>query len=328
MSFSLEAIRACFPHHPDFLEINGSVGTSPAATASLLLRAEGVSQKALDYLRSTVLDDGGIPNVSPIDTFEAAWSLNYLRQAGVVSPDEPKVRQVLEKLWAAWSPKNGLGFSSYYSVSDLDDTAVAYAVLRWGGYAVETDIFAQFEEEDHFRCFPHEIDPSISATLRLVDALQMDPTYPKYEAWMQKAVGMLRRVHNSGLMWFDKWHASPFYPVCISIHALRHIAEEIVTSQLNWLLSSQHTDGGWGYYGYSTPEETAYALLALFYWDELREAAEPDRIHAAAAFLMARFGNAHLTPLWLGKCLYTPSYVVRSLIVAALHQYYLWCESQ
>ena len=103
---------------------------------------------------------------------KAAWSLNYLRHAGAVSPDQPEVRQVLDKLWAAWSPKKGMGFSSYYSVTDLDDTAVGYAVLRWGGYPVNTDIFAQFEEEDHFRCFPGEVDPSISATLRLVDALK------------------------------------------------------------------------------------------------------------------------------------------------------------
>ena len=325
MSFSLEAIRACFPHHPDFLEANGSVGTSPAATASLLLRSEGVSEDALHYLGATILDDGGVPNVSPIDTFEIAWGLNYLRHAGAISPDEPPVRRALDVLWTAWSQKDGMGFSSYYSVTDLDDTAVGYAVLRWGGYPVSADIFAQFEEADHFRCFPHEIDPSISATLRLVDALKMDPTHPQYEAWMDKALRMLRRSSDEGKMWFDKWHSSPFYPLCISVHALRGIADDIVLAQVRWSLSSQHPDGGWGYYGYSTPEETAYALLALLYWDELGERVDPSRIHAGAAYLTANFGG-ELTPLWLGKCLYTPLYVVRSLIVAALHQYQLWCN--
>lgn len=328
MSFSLEAIRACFPDEPDFLEGNGSVGTSPAATASLLLRSGGVSHAALDYLQRTVLEDGGMPNVSPIDTFEIAWSLNYLRHAGVITPDEAPVRRALDELWKAWSKDKGMGFSSYYSVRDLDDTAVGYAMLRWGGYPVEADIFAQFEEEDHFRCFPHEIDPSLSATLRLVDALKLDPTHPKYEAWMEKAVGMLRRHYNSGVMWFDKWHASPYYPVYVSVQALRGVADDIVATQVRWLLSAQQDDGGWGYYASSTPEETAYALMALFAWDEYAVRINPDVIQAGAAYLMQHFGRGQLTPLWLGKCLYTPEYVVRSLIVAALFKFYSWCDSQ
>lgn len=221
-----------------------------------------------------------------------------------------------------------MGFSSYYSVPDLDDTAVGYAVLRWGGYPVSADIFAQFEEEDHFRCFPFEIDPSISATLRLVDALQMDRAHPQYEAWLSKAVGMLRRSYQSGSIWFDKWHASPYYPMCISVQALRGIADDLVSSQLRWVIASQRDDGGWGYYGRSTPEETAYAMLALFYWDAYAERVEPDRIQAGAAYLTSQFGSLNLTPLWLGKCLYTPQHVVRSLIVAAMHEYREWSKSQ
>ncbi len=329
MSFSLEAVRACFPNDPDFLESNGSVGTSPAATAALLLRSQGVSQAALEYLQRNVLEDGGVPNVSPIDTFEIAWSLNYLRHAGVISPDDPPVQKALAELWKAWSPETGMGFSSYYSVRDLDDTAVGYAMLRWGGYPVKADIFAQFEEDDHFRCFPHEVDPSLSATLRLVDALKLDPTHICYESWIRKAVGMIRRYHNNGVMWFDKWHASPYYPVCISVQALRGTADDIVASQIHWILASQREDGGWGYYATSTPEETAYALLALFYWDEYAVRVNADVINAAGAYLLTHFGSGEeLTPLWLGKCLYTPEYVVRSLIVASLHQYHVWCESQ
>ena len=326
MSFSLEAIRACFPHNPDFLEANGSVGTSPAATASLLLRSEGVSHDALYYLGETIREDGGAPNVSPIDTFEIAWSLNYLRHAGAISPDEPAVRRALDRLWSAWSPTNGMGFSSYYSVTDLDDTAVGYSVLRWGGYPVSADIFAQFEEADHFRCFPHEVDPSISATLRLVDALSLDSTHPNQEAWMEKALGMLRRSSDEGKLWFDKWHSSPFYPLCISVHGLRGYADDIVQSQIRWILSTQHPDGGWGYYGHSTSEETAYGLLALLYWDEVGERVDPSRIQGGAAYLMQHFGG-ELTPLWLGKCLYTPRYVVRSLIVGAMHQYHVWVNN-
>lgn len=328
MSFSLEAIRALFPDSPDFLETNGSVGTSPAATAALLLRSEHISEDALDYLAATVLADGGAPNVAPIDTFEIAWGLNFLRNVGAISPDEPAVRRALNALWSAWSPEKGMGFSSFYSISDLDDTAVGYSVLRWGGYPVDTNIFAQFEEEDHFRCFPHEIDPSISAALRLVGALKMDDGHPKHDAWMHKVLGMLRRSYSAGAMWFDKWHASPYYPLLLSVHALRGLADDIVSAQIRLVLASQHQDGGWGFYGYSTPEETAYALLALLYWDESvnrNGRVDAGRIRAGAAYLTEHFGNT-LTPLWLGKCLYTPEFVVRSVIVAAIHRYHVWCD--
>ncbi len=327
MSFSLEAMRTVFPNNPEFLEENGSVGTSPAATAALLLRSEGINEDALDYLSATILEDGGAPNVSPIDTFEIAWSLNYLRNTGVVSPDEPAIRRALDRLWTVWSSRSGLGFSSFYSVSDLDDTAVGYSVLRWGGYPVDMDIFAQFEEEDHFRCFPYEVDPSISATLRLVDALKMDTSHPKYEAWIEKALEMLLRAHYAGTMWFDKWHASPFYPLYLSVHALRDYADEIVKTQIKWLLASQRQDGGWGFYGRSTPEETAYALLALLSADEVGSRVAPDRIREGATYLAAHI-NDPLTPLWLGKCLYTPVNVVRSLIVAALYRYQFWRNVQ
>ncbi len=325
MSFSLEAIRALFPNNPDFLETNGSVGTSPAATAALLLRSEGVSENALDYLSSTVQADGGAPNVSPIDTFEIAWGLNFLRNAGAITPDDPAVRRALKTLWSAWSPERGMGFSSFYSVTDLDDTAVGYSVLRWGGYPVDTDVFAQFEEEDHFRCFPHEMDPSISAALRLVSALKMDDSHPKRDAWMHKVVGMLRRSYSAGGMWFDKWHASPFYPLLLSVYALPGLADDIVQTHVRWILATQHEDGGWGFFGYSTPEESAYALLALLNWDENGGRIDPSRIRAGAGYLTEHFSSS-LTPLWLGKCLYTPEYVVRALIVSALHRYHAWCD--
>lgn len=325
MSFSLEAIRTLFPNNPDFLEGNGSVGTSPAATAALLLRSEGISEDALDYLAGTMMEDGGAPNVSPIDTFEIGWGLNFLRNVGAISPDDAPVRLALGKLRDAWSSERGMGFSSYYSVRDLDDTAVGFSVLRWGGYSVDTGIFAQFEEEDHFRCFPHEIDPSVSATLRLIDALKTDTGHPHYEAWMHKALSMLRRAFSGGAMWFDKWHASPFYPLCLSVHALRGLADDMVSAQIRWVLASQREDGGWGFYGHSTPEETAYAMLALLYWDADEGRTEPSRIRAGATYLTHHF-NDTLTPLWLGKCLYTPENVVRALIVAALHRYHLWCD--
>ena len=324
MSFSLEAIRASFPNHPDFLEANGSVGTSPAATAALLLRSESHPDGALAYLRSAVHPDGGAPNVSPIDTFEVAWSLNYLRMVGAIYPDDPEVASGLEFLWSVWSPERGIGFSSCYSVYDLDDTAACYAVLKWGGYPVNTDVFAQFEEDDHFRCFPKEIDPSLSAQVRLISALRMALEYPHAEAWMEKVLTMLRHNERNGDFLFDKWHASPFYLTCIAVEALTGLADDLVLPRIKWLLANQRNDGGWGYYGMSTPEESAYALMALLWWDRQSGRVEPMHIEAAWKYLSAHYNTQHLTPMWLGKCLYTPTYVVRAALLAAVYAYLQW----
>ena len=269
-------------------------------------------------------DDGGIPNVGPIDTFEAAWALNYLRLAGAVSPEQPAVRRVLDWLWSVWSPEHGIGFSSFYSVPNLDDTSVSFAVLHWGGYPVSADVFGAYEEADHFRCFPGEIDSSLSAHLRMLAALQSVPEHPNFEQWLVKALVALEKRNANGTFRFDKWHASPYYLTCVAVHSLCEIADSLVVAHIRWLLATQREDGGWGYYGWSTPEETAYAMLALMRWDECNEAVESGILDAAAAFLGQHATDEKFTSLWIGKCLYTPANVVRAVVLAALNKYCLW----
>jgi hypothetical protein len=132
---------------------------------------------------------------------------------------------------------------------------------------------------------------------------------------------MLRRRNSGGKFWFDKWHASPYYLTCIAVQALRGLADELVSAHIRWITATQRSDGGWGNFGWSTAEETAYGLLALLFWDETHPGVERFRLDAAAEFLSRRAGSDNYTPLWIGKCLYTPPNVVRSVIFAALHKY-------
>jgi halimadienyl-diphosphate synthase len=243
---------------------------------------------------------------------------------GAITPDDPEIEYALDFLWSVWSPERGIGFSSYYSVYDLDDTAACYAVLKWAGYPVNTDVFAQFEEEEHFRCFPEEMNASLSAQVRLVSALRMAPEFPQTDAWLSKVLTMLRHNERNGDFLFDKWHASPYYLTCIAVEALTGIADDLVVPRIKWLLANQRNDGGWGYYGASTPEESAYALMALLWWDRREIRVEPLHIEAAGKYLSAHYRDQHLTPLWLGKCLYTPTYVVRSALLAAVHAFSQW----
>src|SRR5262249_3059737 len=58
----------------NLLSANGSVGSSPAATAFFLLNIEKNNAPALSFLRDANVE-GGVPNVLPIDIFEVGWSL-------------------------------------------------------------------------------------------------------------------------------------------------------------------------------------------------------------------------------------------------------------
>ncbi len=325
MSFSLEAAHPKYPEEPNFLEANGSVGTSPAATAAMLIRRGREYTPSLNYLRNIANPDGGIPNVGPIDTFEIAWSLNLLRLAGAITPDDPEVKRATDALWDAWSQEKGIGFSSFYSLSDLDDTATTFAVLRWAGYPASADVFLRFEVDDHFLCFPAEADPSLGAHVRALMAIRMAPEHPKYEAWIEKMLHLIRRYNLYGRFYFDKWHSSPYYMRSTAIYALHNLENPLATECIHWMIRTQLEDGGWGYYGKSTAEETAYCLQALLYWEHyFPGTCSPAHIEAAAVFLSDNLQDERFPSLWIGKCLYTPPKVVQAAIAAALHSYRVW----
>ncbi|MEP6984687.1 MAG: hypothetical protein ABI970_03760 [Chloroflexota bacterium] len=319
---SLEALRSFIPDDADFIEANGSVGTSPAATVASLLKKP--DDRAVRYLQQVVADqkDGGAPFVKPIDIFESLWTLNHLRLANAITPDDPDVRRVLDFVWSMWSPEKGLSYSPYFPVTDLDDTAVAFGLLRWGGYAVSADVFKPYEHEQHFCCYPGELDQSLSVNIRLLAALQMDRQYQHFDGWTQKISAMLRRFDLTGYFWFDKWHISPYYLTSTAVWSLHGIVDDLLPSRIKWIIKTQRDDGGWGYYNQSTIEETAYCLHALLFWDEhTEERIDPQILDAAAKYLMDRFNSTHYPPLWIGKSLYTPRNVVRSAVLAALYSY-------
>lgn len=323
MAFSLEAIRATVPDKLDFLEANASVGISPAATAALtMFSANPEIGPSLNYLRETVRrqGDGGSPNFYPVEIFEATWALNFLRIAGAVTPNHPEVRRVLDMAWASWSPEKGIGPSRFFSVPDLDDTAVAVALLNWGGYPVTAEVFEAYEGPDRFFCYPGEADPSLSVNIRTLAALH-NLEHPRRAAWFAKVIKMLRRWSVDGNFWFDKWHASPYYLAYLAITSLTGVADDVLLPRFKWVRHTQQPDGGWGFWGFSTPEETAYGLQTLLHWDRHVERVDPSSIEAAAHYLSQNANASRFAPLWIGKCLYTPVLMVRAVILAALHAY-------
>ena len=322
VAFSLEALRNSIRDTDQVLEENGSVASSPSATAAYLLSVNNSTHAlALEYLQKSQQEDGSVPAVAPIDLFSIAWSLNHLLQANAIEPDSPQVKQLLDHLWQSWSPSIGTSFSSYYPVADSDCTSMSLSVLKWGNYPVSADVLGHYEGEDHFFGFLGETNPALSAQVRLLSALRDCEDHPNYPAWTAKIVGALHRLDENGSYWSDKWHASPYYVSGIALAALRGLDDELVHSRLKWILRTQNDDGGWGYLGESSPEETAYCLETLIRWYNFGEAFDRTMLDAAANYLAKNLNNYRKTPLWIGKSLYHPDGPVRAAILGALHSY-------
>lgn len=295
-------------------ESNGSVGVSPSATAYFATYIKRGDEASLNYLRNIIKPDGGMPNVAPFDVFEIAWTLWNLS----FIPDlkkNGKLQPHLDFLSQAWQPKRGVGFAAGYSVKDSDDTGLVYdTLLRFG---IEKDLASVliYEEKDHFRCFDLEANPSISANIHVLSALGQAGLDRKNSS-VHKVIRFLQKARGHNLFWLDKWHSSPYYATSHAIMACAGLANEVVEESIAWILKSQNADGSWGAY-LSTAEETAYAIQALWVWNE-----KVARIPKAALKNGARWLKEHMNPpyppLWIGKCLYNPSLVIRSAVISAL----------
>jgi hypothetical protein len=316
LAFSLEGLTD-FVSGNALLGPGGSVAASPAATMAAMDngRVNSREDAPWQYLTQVWQPDGGFPDVAPIDLFEIGWSILWLKQAGAIHPGQ--VRSQLETLWKYWQRLKGLPYSSEFPVADLDCTSVGFDVLRWGGYPVDYSVFVPFEREDHFACYPGEIDLSLSAHVRLLHALHWLNGYPSH--WIEKIVSVICRYVSGGNHWYDKWHISPYYLTGTAAVTLCVHNPELARASINWIIKTQRTDGGWSSGKQSTLEETAYCLLSLLAWEQQASLIDPEVLIAAARFLLTRYyRRAPFEAQWIGKCLYTPRYAVESAILAAL----------
>jgi len=295
-------------------ESNGSVGLSPSATAYFATYVKRGDEVSLKYLRQTARPDGGQPNVSPFDVFEIAWSLWNLSLIPDIK-EMAKLKPHIDFLSKAWEPRRGVSFAVGYSVKDSDDTVITYnTLLRFG---IEKDIASvlAYEEKDHFRCFDLEADPSISTNIHILDAFRQSGLSQNISS-VQKIIHFLRKTRGNRPYWVDKWHFSPYYPTAHAIIACAGFANDLVEDSVDWILKSQNADGSWGTY-HSTAEETAYAVQALWAWNERGGRIPKIKLKHGATWLKDHL-NQPYPPLWIGKCLYNPSLVIRSAVISAL----------
>ena len=303
---------------PNLQEDNGSVGNSPSATAYFALHVKTADQKAMAYLRA-ISSGRGVPFAAPFDIFERAWvlwNLALLGAGGLGNEINALCKPHLDFLASSWRPGQGVGFAASYTPCDGDDTGVTFDTLAQFGRKLDIETLLHFEEREYFLCYPLEANPSISTNIHILGALKQagfDRNHPS----VQKVLGFLRASQVSKKYWFDKWHASPYYPTSHAIIACQGLDDEICQDAITWILSTQNEDGSWGYSETPTAEETAYCLQALMYWKARHGRVSSEPIKQGMNWLQDHAADPYI-PLWIGKGLYCPEHIVRSAILSAL----------
>ena len=302
---------------------NGSMLGSPSATACFLSQSpdwQTLYPKSIAYLEGLLdHEDPGLPAVAPCDIFARAWILDYLHYGNLLGKHAGLLKPHYEYLLKNWRPE-GVGFTSLV-FPDADDTAMVLAVLHRAGYEVDGTCLLGYEQARHFAVYEYEADPSISANLHILGALETIPGRDR-ERVRDKILGYLFRARHEGTFWSDKWHASVYYPTSKALMILARHAPDTLDDTLTWFLNTQHANGAWGQY-MPTIEETAHALLALLHYHRTVRPLPTGPLHQAARYLMAeeRPFNHNYPELWMNKVLYAPVFAIRSVILAALNLY-------
>jgi len=297
-------------------EANGSVGNSPAATAHFALYPRPGDPQALAYLHDAVRE-GGAPFAIPFDVFERSW---VLWNISLLAPLDNEMlaccQPHLDFLEKAWRPGSGVSFSISYTPCDGDNTSMTYEVSGSLGRTLDVETVLKYEEEDHFRCYPLEINSSVSVNVHAIGALRQAGFGSEHPS-VKKVISYLRKTRRQGKFWLDKWHTSPYYPTAHAVILCQGYDDELCRDAINWILDTQKADGSWGYFNFSTAEETAYCLQALKLWERMGKKLPPDKIERGIHWL-TQHADLPYPHLWIGKVLYCPDYVIRSAILSAL----------
>ena len=331
VSHYLEVLGSDLDYVTTIHEVNGAFGGSPAATAAMLARSHAPQERSLAYLSEMATRlNGAQPDVLPITTFERAWIVSYLLQAGVPLPTD-LTGAAVAYFRACLGSRGACGGEGL--PPDSDDSSLLLSILNDLGYPVEPTCLLLYEADTFFRCYySEERTPSVGANAHILEAFgsymaECPLSVPTYRAAAVKISAYLLSVQQENGSWLDKWHASPYYGTACSVLALRRFGVGDTTPALDralaWVLGTQRDDGSWGLW-YGTLEETAHALRMLL----LVGQAEDVGAVRQAVLRGERFLTKHLdalpsdpvrTPLWHGKELYEPGRVVRAVILSALY---------
>ncbi len=147
----------------------------------------------------------------------------------------------------------------------------------WGAFDKNNN--RKYVSQLPFSDFGEALDPtSVDVTAHIVEMLGK-LGYTRNFAPLERAYQYIRRQQETDGSWFGRWGVNHIYGVGAVLPALQAIGEDLdqpyVRRAVDWLISHQNDDGGWGEscgsyvdeslrgVGPSTPSQTSWALLAL-----------------------------------------------------------------
>jgi hypothetical protein len=334
--FSLEAYKGLKSDTKDnyensllkIISLNNSVCASPSASAYFLLSHRNQRKdlpeinRYLSYLYQEY--QGGISHVFPIDEFESTFSLSYLLQASI-SKNYPFIKSLSNKVIDIWKNRqeNGIGYSTHFTI-DPDDTACAIYSLTLIGYSInDLSSLTKFFNGKYFITFEGEREISISTNIHALMALclyknknDINDIIEKLLQWFNLEIFKYTDI----ISFTDKWHCSPLYPLSRGLIAFYELDDNLFCYFLSWISKYHHEDGGWGYFNRSSLEETAYVALALAYCYRINpkdKLLKIDILRNGLNFINKNENLWNKDPFWIGKVLYSPTLVIKSVILSA-----------
>ncbi|KAJ7977385.1 Copalyl diphosphate synthase [Quillaja saponaria] len=151
---------------------DGSFLFSPSATAFALMQTK--DENCLTYLNKVVHKfNGGVPGVYPVDMFEHIWAIDRLERLGISRYFEEEIKKCVNYISRYWTGK-GICWARNSQVQDIDDTSMAFRVLRLHGHDVSANVFKHFQKDNgEFFCFAGQSNQAVTGMYNLFRASQV-----------------------------------------------------------------------------------------------------------------------------------------------------------
>ncbi|XP_077213670.1 ent-copalyl diphosphate synthase 1-like isoform X1 [Tasmannia lanceolata] len=182
---------------------DGSFLFSPSSTAFAFMQTK--DKKCLEYLQKAVERfNGGVPNVYPVDLFEHIWVIDRFQRLGISRYFKPEIKECLDYVYRYWTD-DGISWARNSRVHDVDDTAMAFRLLRLHGYKISAEAFKRFKSGNEFFCFVGQTNPAVTGIYNLNRASHfMFPGESILEDARRFSYKFLREKQASNQL-LDKW---------------------------------------------------------------------------------------------------------------------------
>ncbi|EME80706.1 uncharacterized protein MYCFIDRAFT_189135 [Pseudocercospora fijiensis CIRAD86] len=308
---------------------NGSMWTSPAATAAYLIHATTWDDQAEAYLRHVIREgqghgNGSVPGTFPTKLFEFNWIVATLISAGydlseLDSFTLDRIGSIVKAEFLAGHGVIGHG----QGATDADDTAKGLLALRLLGRedGISPDhLIRTFEKEDGFSTFGGERDRSVSTNCHVLLALLSWNNPSQYALQIRKAASFVCEYWWSFLgQCKDKWHLSRFYAWMLIVESLASLLQVVEANLLSDLLDD---DLKMKIAVILTQICTAYAVLILgkvcrmCFLSDLASIIR-STMDLGVAYLENRETNAYDERYWTSKTQYGVKFVTEAYVLAA-----------